>query len=411
MADTINFLKEAILDGERKMASYAKPARRDLYAHLAEKPRMHVIYGLRGSGKTTLLFQRFADFPKGKRIYLSGDEMELLKLPLPDVFKNLKYVMDINGGAVFLDEITRIAGWEEQLKMAYDNYPELAVYVSGSSTVELAESKGALARRARYHRLLPLSFRELMRLAHGIELEKFNLDAADIYTESIKYDLYFKGLVKGNPRDFVQEYAEKSQPFMLEADEEMLMDLMDKIIFSDIAKAYSFEKAVLNSFQRLLLILSTSEKTSYDNLSNDLKLSKGVIGEMIRALIGSGILKAVMPHGSGRIVGRKTWRYFFIVPAIREMYMRKGGADGSLIAGLTREDMFVSHLDDVFYLPSGPDFIYHNKVFEVGGASKGFGQVGAIKTKMRKFVIYDGLEIVREGEMLKIPLYIFLSYL
>ena len=40
MVEAINFLKNAVLDGERKSEIYAKPEKRDLYADLLEKPRI-----------------------------------------------------------------------------------------------------------------------------------------------------------------------------------------------------------------------------------------------------------------------------------------------------------------------------------------------------------------------------------
>jgi hypothetical protein len=410
MADMINFLKNAVLDAERKAEAYAKPMKRDLYTQLLGKPRMQLIYGLRGGGKTTLLFQRYADYEKGKRIYITGDEIEILNFKLLDLFGNLKYVMDLKGAGVFLDEITKIKDWKDEMKILYDNYPELNIYASGSSAIEINESKSVLARRAKYHHLLPMSFREFMKIVHGMEINKFNLFSEDVYTEAIRFDIYFKEKVGKNPSEFVEEYINKSQPFMLESDKDMLMDLMDKIIYEDIAKVYNFDRDVLNKFHRLLLILSMSEKTSYENLSKDLGVSKGLIGDMLRALISGSVIKAVLPYGAGRAVGRKTWRYFFLVPAIRKLYMEKGGADPSLIAGLTKEDIFISHLEDVFYLGGGPDFVYNNMIFEVGSTNKGFGQLIDLELKKKKFIVYNGLDIVRSEDMLKIPFYIYLSH-
>ena len=411
MVEAINFLKNAILDGERKSESYAKPGKRDIYSDLVKKPRMHVVYGMRGGGKTTALFQRYMDYEKGRRVYFSGDELEILNLTLLDLFNNLKYVIEPKGSGVFLDEITKIKDWKKKLKVIYDNYPELDIYASGSSAIELIESKNELARRAKYHHLLPMTFREFMKIVHGIDLNKFNLQAEDIYTEAIRFDIYFKEKIKINPSDLLAQYIDKSQPFMLEADEDMLMDLMDKIIYEDIAKAYKFDNEVINRFHRLILILSMSEKTSYDNISKDIGVSKGVVGDMVRALINSSVIKAVLPYGSGRIVGRKTWRYFFLVPAIRKMYMKKGGAGSSLISGMAKEDIFVSHLEDVFYLPSGPDFVYKGMLFEVGSKNKGFGQFAKAEENKQKFIVYDGVDISRSDGILKIPFYIFLSHL
>jgi hypothetical protein len=132
---------------------------------------------------------------------------------------------------------------------------------------------------------------------------------------------------------------------------------------------------------------------------------------MIRALMNSSVIKAVLPYGSGRVVGRKTWRYFFLVPAIRKMYMEKGGAEKSKITGLTKEDIFVSHLEDVFYLGAGPDFVYKDMVFEIGSKNKGFEQLDKMQSLNQKFIIYDGIDIVRKQDILKIPFYIFLSSL
>jgi predicted AAA+ superfamily ATPase len=410
MVDVIKFLKNAAIDGERKVALYAKPTKRDLYTELGKKPRMHVIYGMRGGGKTTLLFQRFADFEKGKRIYITGDELEILNISLLDIFQNLKYILEMDGAGVFLDEITKIKDWRKKLKVIYDKYPETSIYASGSSAIELVESKGDLARRAKYHHLLPMTFREFLKVVYGIDVKKFNLFAKDIYTESLRFDIYFKEKIEKNPTDLIKEYIQVSQPFMLEADSSMLLDLIDKIIYEDIAKVYRFDQEVLNKFHRLILILSMSEKTSYENLSTDLGISKSVIGDMIRALINSSVIKAVLPYGSGRIVGRKTWRYFFLAPAVRAMYMKKGGAESSRISGLVKEDIFVSHLGEVFYLGSGPDFVYKDMIFEIGSRNKGFSQVKKLDKKLPKFIIYDGVDISRSEDVLKIPFYIYLCH-
>ena len=80
-----------------------------------------------------------------------------------------------------------------------------------------------------------------------------------------------------------------------------------------------------------------SEKTTYENLATDLQVSKAVIGQMLRALIQSGLIKQVLPYGSGRVVGRKSWRYLFVVPAIRELYMKKEAPEASKISGYIKK--------------------------------------------------------------------------
>ncbi|MEK6982891.1 MAG: AAA family ATPase [Candidatus Micrarchaeota archaeon] len=408
MVETLEFIKNAMLESEEKVISYSRPQKRDLYGIIKLKPNLKVIYGLRGGGKTTLLFQRYLDYEKGKRVYFSGDELVLLKISIYEIFKNLKYAMDLGkDSAVFIDEITKVPNWAEEIKIAYDSNPNLQIYISGSSTIDLVQSKSALARRASYHHLLPMTFREYVKLTRNIELEKFDLFSGDVYTQIIRYDIYLKQKIS-NPMELFHEYMSKSHPFLLEANQDMIFDLVEKIIYEDIAKLNSFDSSILEKFERLILVLAMSEKTTYENLATDLQVSKAVIGQMLRALIQSGLIKQVLPYGSGRVVGRKSWRYLFVVPAIRELYMKKGGAEASKISGYIKEDVFASHLDEIFYLDTGPDFMYKNIHFEVGGKNKTFEQLEGEK---KGFIVYDGFEVIKKDNLIKFPFYIFLAHL
>ncbi len=400
--EELNFLKNAKIDGERLLKTYLKPNKLDLFNQLS-KSRLHVIYGMRGGGKTTLLFQKFNTYPKHERIYINGEEINLLKLRLYDLFRKLNYIMD--KGAVFIDEITKIKNWAEEIKIIYDKYPEYELYISGSSTIQLDKSKQILARRALYHHLLPMTFREFLRIRYNINLNKFNINK-DLFSESIKYDIYFKEKIDRNPIELVNEFISKNLPFLLKNDKRMLMDLIDKIIYEDIATTFSFDISIINKFHRLILLLATSEKTTYENISNDLGISKSVVGNMIRALINSSVIKPILPYGSGRIVGRKTWKYMFLVPAIRELYMEKAGSPISKIKGYTLEDIITSHMDHVFYLNEG-DFVYKSIFIEVGSKRKTIKQLRNLKEKNR-VVIYNGSDVDKKDSIIKIPAYLFL---
>ncbi|MEM2175392.1 MAG: hypothetical protein QXI58_07225, partial [Candidatus Micrarchaeia archaeon] len=78
--------------------------------------------------------------------------------------------------------------------------------------------------------------------------------------------------------------------------------------------------------------------------------------------------------------------------------------------GLTREDLFAMHIEDLFYLKTGPDYVWRDTLFEIGGPSKKAEQFGdKLKKFKRKYIIYDGLQLV-SGEVIKLPFYIFLSH-
>jgi hypothetical protein len=85
--------------------------------------------------------------------------------------------------------------------------------------------------------------------------------------------------------------------------------------------------------------------------------------------------------------------------------------------GLVREDLFAINIEkeELFYLPKGPDYVWRNYLFEIGGTSKGKEQfknlevLGSKSNFSGKYIIHEGLQI-SSGEVFKLPFYVFLSY-
>ena len=121
---------------------------RDLEARLAEAfygKKVVILYGSRQTGKTTIVEHLLED-KKIRRegiVKLSGDileERELLKYASMTTAK----VKSIVGEAktLFVDEAQKIKDIGLTLKIIHDNFKELRIVATGSSSFELSEEVG-----------------------------------------------------------------------------------------------------------------------------------------------------------------------------------------------------------------------------------------------------------------------------
>jgi predicted AAA+ superfamily ATPase len=78
----------------------------------------------------------------------------------------LKETSDIfykKGGRVLaLDEVHKYPGWSGEIKNLFDFYPDLQIFFTGSSIIDITKESGDLSRRALLYDLPGLSFREYL---------------------------------------------------------------------------------------------------------------------------------------------------------------------------------------------------------------------------------------------------------
>ena len=63
------------------------------------------------------------------------------------------------GTHLFLDEVHKYPNWSQTIKNIYDDYPELNLVFTGSSLLEILNSRADLSRRALVYEMQGLSFR------------------------------------------------------------------------------------------------------------------------------------------------------------------------------------------------------------------------------------------------------------
>lgn len=128
-----------------------------------------VILGARQVGKTTLLEELTGAIPD--KIVFNGDEPDVREL-LTHITSDRLRSLFAGNHVVIIDEAQRIPNIGITLKLITDQIPEVRLFVSGSSSLELASSiNEPLTGRKFEYQLYPLSFGEMVH-HHGLLKEK-----------------------------------------------------------------------------------------------------------------------------------------------------------------------------------------------------------------------------------------------
>ncbi len=366
----------------------------DLSGISGKTKTMQGIVGLRGCGKTTLLLQLAAELENS--IYVSSEQLLIRSI---SIFKFVDYAKQKGFSKIFIDEVHLYPNWSLELKAAYDE-DGVFIFFSGSSSMAIQDKGADLSRRARFHNLPPLSFREFLLLRYDIELPKIELE--DILDRGRRRELV--GMI-GPHLGMLNEYMESGAlPFSLEENnpQPLYISVLSKIVRSDLA---SLKKININSIETVyqmlgLIATSNPDRINYNSMANALNKNIYVVMETIRMLNDVDLMMPILPEGSGTSGARKEYK-LLLRPPFRAVICSMLGKETNI--GAMREEFFANNLgpQNINYIKTErkrrtPDYRYQGYSFEIGGISKG-------RKSDTDFTVVDGLSLDEK----KIPLALF----
>ena len=358
--------------------------------------RMSGIIGARGVGKTTFLLQylKAHSLPMSKKLYLSADSIKIDSL-----FELAKIFAHEGGELLIIDEIHKYIGFEYELKKIYD-FLELQVIFSGSSALQINNSKADLSRRVVIFEVEGLSFREFLEFKKGIKLPTFTLNEILDKHIDIAYELLEKFELK-----LFEEYLQSGYyPFYFDKKSSYKIKLgetINTVLEVDIPSIFSIEYQNIRTLKKLLLLLCKS--VPYTPNINELLLKMN-LGSDYRSLYRyldylhkAKIITLMRPLTKGDNIFTKPEKIYFNNTNLHYTY-----SDTPEI-GTIREVFFKSMLfESTLEIPKKGDFLIDKKyLVEIGGKGKSFKQIKDIENS---FVIADDLEV---GSGNKVPLWLF----
>ncbi len=217
--------------------------------------------GLRRVGKTSLLklliehLIREEGVDPTRIFYLSLDDYLISKRSVIEIIEEFRKIHRITFDEkiyLFLDEIAYQKDFEIQLKNLYDSH-NAKIYASSSSASILKSKKAYLTGRNVVIEVLPLDFRQYL-----------NFRNISITTrDSHLHEGYFEDFMKTGG---IPEYV-------LNGDIEYLKELVDDIIYKDIAAVHGIRNPQILKDFFLLLMERAGKTASINKMANILKIS------------------------------------------------------------------------------------------------------------------------------------------
>lgn len=266
----------------------AKPFKREIFAEITNVLKYrHIIIlsGLRRVGKTTLLYQMIELLLKEKNkkniLYFNFDKKTE---ELTEILNHYSDLVDIDWKKekifVFFDEITKLDDWARKLKLIYDAFPNLKIFVSSSSSIGLEEEAiKNLGGRYFLKNVKPLSFAEYLNLRGKTKLIKnVKLYEREIERESRKY------LLRSFP-----ETVEWDDPLVIK--DYLRTTIIDKIVKSDLPD--KFGNVNRDLLYNLIRIFYQEPGTylDYESLSKKFRISKNTLSDHISYLEYSYLIR------------------------------------------------------------------------------------------------------------------------
>ena len=342
--------------------------------------RMLGLVGPRGVGKTTLFLQHIKKKHSLRdTLYVTADHLYFSTHTLYETAE----AFNKNGGRyLFIDEVHKYSNWSQELKLMYDSFPDLHVYFTGSSVLDIEKGEADLSRRAPKYLMQGLSFREFLAIRHQIDVPVFSLD------QILANEARITGI--SHPLVYFKEYLKEGYyPFGQDVDfETELNQVITRTIEMDIPQFANMNIGTAKKLKKLIVILAglVPYKPNMSSLGSQIQASRNNVEDYLTFMEKAGLL-AQLKDGTGGLgeLGKVEKVY---LDNTNLLYALGNGQED---AGTIRETFFFNQMRVNHQVTSSPisDFEIQGKTFEVGGKSKGKRQ---ITDAAEGYIVKDDIE-------------------
>jgi len=256
---------------------------------LAEGENAIIVYGPRQAGKTTLVRQIAKNYAKDRVRYFNADYLSVRRV---FDYEKAEHLGNVARGLdlIILDEAQRIENIGLTLKILRDEYPQLRVLATGSSSFELSNkvNEPLTGRKQEFH-LYPFSLSEIV-------------DSGDMVkqNQTVEHMLRFGG------------YPVAALGNEIRA-EEYLKELTGSYLFKDIFTFQDLRRPELLVKLTELLALQIGQEVSYHELATQLGVDQKVIQRYILLLEAAFVVFRLssLSNNPRKEISKKRKIYFY----------------------------------------------------------------------------------------------------
>lgn len=392
-------IKDALLDfnpwWKEKFTADYKP--RDIYEKLWKYIRMPQIIsltGLRRVGKSTLMYKIIEDMiaaganPK-RIIYFSFDEFP--KIEIRDLVKEYLELMEMNLAEgkyfLFLDEVQKLSGWENQLKSFYDLHKKkVKILISGSESLFIdKKSKETLGGRTFHFTVNPLTFREFLTF-QGLTFTPRGLYAGELQHQLQKFirTLGFPELAGVAEKEIIKKYIQES--------------IVEKIIYKDIPQLFKVKDVSLLKSLLDIIMEEPGQLIEVSKLAQEMNVSRPSLVQYLSYLEKSFLIRKLYNFSrSRRKVERKLKKYYPSIASVGLIFKEDVISKSKVF-----EWLVVSQSEAEFFwrdpYKNEVDIVLADKVILPVEVKYGKIDTSGLEAFMKKFNINKGIVVSWEKE-------------
>lgn len=377
---------------QRKIKEISTDFVRYKYSEIKWDGRAFGLVGPRGVGKSYMLLQHIKmHLDKNEALYVSADNIYFATHRLVDLADSF---VKMGGKHLFIDEIHKYEGWSRELKQIIDSYGELQVVISGSSILDIYKGMADLSRRVPIYEMQGLSFREYLKLFHGIDTPRFNMEdviGGKAELSEIDHPLpYFHSYLRNGYYPFGRDVA-----FEME-----LLQVITQTLEADIPLYMNSNVSVGRKLKALLMVVAQSVpfKPVMTKIAEVTGISRNDVADYLIYIEKAGMISQLR-NDTGGIRG---------LGKVEKIYLD----NTNLIYALAPDNADIGNVRETFFMnqtrvghnvisSSVSDFEIDRKTFEIGGRKKGHRQIESVPDG---YVVKDDIET---GYSNVIPLWSF----
>lgn len=374
---------------------------RSILSHINWKARLIGIRGARGIGKTTLLLQYI-------KLNLSNEINKTLYVSLDNVWFNNNSLValadsfeKLGGRYLFIDEVHKYPNWSQEIKNIYDTFPQLKIVFTGSSLLEILNSRADLSRRAILYEMQGLSFREYLCIETGQSLEIISFKNILENHEGICRKI----LAKIKPFEYFNDYLKYGYyPFYKEEKDLYFLrlgEVVNLMLEVELPVLRNVDIAYIHKIKQLLSIIAEAVpfQPNVSKLSQKININRNTLLSYFHYLDEIRLTRNLFKENTGISLLQKPMKTFLDNTNLMFLFARENVNSGNL-----RETFFANqtgYQNKLNYIEQ-TDFILNGQFkFEIGSKNKTERQIKGMKNS---FLVLDDIEIGRSSN---IPLWIF----
>ncbi|NQU87960.1 MAG: AAA family ATPase [Mariniphaga sp.] len=292
--DSFKVIHNSLLEDQHFVLS------RELLNQVDWSHRLICIKGFRGVGKTSFILDHI------KKVYPGNDSVLFINLnnfyfTKRKIYSFADEFSKLGGKVLFLDQIQKYPDWSAELRMCYDNIPDLKIVFTSSPVLRVIEDNPDLQGIAQIYHLEGLSFREFLNYKTTQNFPVYKLD--DVITNHVEISKEIVSKIK--PLAYFSQYLHTGYfPYFMSDPSFFNVKLLKNINLAleiDVPYLNQIELKYLSKLRKLLYIIAsqTPFTPNVSKLAAAVETSRATIMNYLKYLKNARLINLLYSNGNG----------------------------------------------------------------------------------------------------------------